>query len=61
MSEPVGNSCPGCGEPAELEVGTEQFFCGSNDCHVLMWNPTLTLEELQADIGELRIPPERST
>jgi len=31
-------------------AGGEQAFCGNDECHVLSWNPTLTLEELQADM-----------
>jgi hypothetical protein len=32
-------SCPRCGKPAVLVVGTEQAFCGNEQCRVLAWNP----------------------
>lgn len=53
--EPTGNSCPGCGQPAALEL-SEQCWCGNDDCHVLTWNPTMSLKELAADVGEIHLP-----
>jgi hypothetical protein len=31
-------------------AGGEQAFCGNEECHVLSWDPTQTLEVLQADM-----------
>ena len=55
VSEPIGNSCPGCGQPAVIEL-YRQSFCGNDDCHVFTWNPTMSLAELATDIGEIRLP-----
>jgi hypothetical protein len=58
MSEPAGRHCPGCGsEP--LQVGVElnaQCFCPNDECHVLMWNPTLGLQELAEDANFIQWP-----
>lgn len=57
MAEPVGYNCPGCGQHALMALaGGEQAFCGNDECHVLSWNPTLTLEELatKMDVAEWR-------
>lgn len=49
MSQPVGNNCPGCGQPARI-VLDDQAFCGNEtDCHVIQWNPNKTLNELADD------------
>lgn len=48
MSEPQGLTCPGCGSPPRILL-TDQAFCGNDDCHVMMWNPNKTLDELAAD------------
>lgn len=46
----MGPQCPGCGHPPRflLDDG-RQAFCGSDDCHVIMWNPTKTLAEMSED------------
>lgn len=49
MTEPV---CPGCGQPPmqfAVPLVPEQAFCGNDQCHVIMWDPTKTLDELVAD------------
>lgn len=50
--QPAGLSCPGCEQPPRylMDRGT-QAFCGTAECHVITWNPTMTLEELADDIG----------
>lgn len=55
--DPIGDACPGCGQPAEMQVGTTQSFCGTDDCRVIMWNPTMSLEELANDVGTIEIKP----
>lgn len=59
MGDPVGNACPGCGQPAQLMIGNEQMFCGNDDCHVFLWNPTMSLGELSEDAGFTSIPDLR--
>lgn len=49
-------SCPGCGQPPKFQLG-DQAFCGNDGCHVLMWNPTMTLDQLAADV-QLIDPPD---
>ncbi len=54
MSGPMGLECPGCGQLAAFAL-TTQAFCGNDECGVMMWNPTKTLEEMAEDIGQM--PP----
>ena len=51
MNTPVGLECPGCGKAPAFAL-SEQAFCGNDNCGVMMWNPTKTLEEMAADIGQ---------
>lgn len=51
---PQGLSCPGCGEPAAVSLGG-QAWCASDGCAVWCWDPRKTLEQLAADIGQVRI------
>lgn len=49
-NEPVGLICPGCGEPPVFLLGGgTQAWCGTGDCPILTWDPTMTLAELNAD------------
>ena len=52
MTEPVGLSCPGCGNPpfAVMGGGT-QAFCGTEDCPWFTWDPTATLREINEGAG----------
>lgn len=45
----VTPNCPYCDQPPAfvLDEG-RQAFCGNEECHVLAWNPTQTVEELEA-------------
>jgi len=45
---PQGYSCPACGGPPALVIAGQQAFCGSADCAVVTWDPSLTLGELLA-------------
>lgn len=60
MTGSQGDACPGCGAPAlpsSLQL-FQQRFCESPDCHVLMWNPDRSLDELLAsDVHEVDLPP----
>lgn len=47
---PVGLKCPSCSEPpVMLFGGGTQAWCGTDDCPILTWNPTMTLAELNAN------------
>lgn len=56
--QPVGLSCPGCGQPpwAVMRGGTQAFCGNEDDCHVFSWNPQLTLTEIAelAQVIDLR-------
>lgn len=52
---PIGDSCPGCGQAATLEL-YRQSFCGNEDCHVVTWNPTMSLAELADNVNEIEVP-----
>lgn len=55
--EPVGERCPGCGQPPLVLLGGgTQAFCGADDCHVLSWDPTKSVEQF-ADQAERVILP----
>jgi len=55
MSAPTPN-CPYCGEPPVLLLdGGHQAFCGNEDCKVLTWNPTETVEQLEANRKDIDI------
>lgn len=57
MGEPVGLTCPACGKPAHLVLdGGKQAFCGTSDCPWIMWDPTKTLAELNADPQVVDLP-----
>lgn len=45
IPEPVAPPCPGCAQPAKY-VMTDQAFCGNDDCRVIAWNPTKTMDEM---------------
>lgn len=50
--------CPACGRPPVLVLDDgHQSFCGDDGCHVVAWDQYLTLAELVADAGEIRVEP----
>ena len=60
--EPVGMRCHGCGQPPAFVIqpaGT-QAFCGNDDCPILMWDPTLSLEQNMANSKEIDLTGETS-
>lgn len=58
MTAPVGLKCPACGQPPRLVLdGGQQAFCGTDDCPWVMWNPTKTLAELNADATTVDLSP----
>ena len=44
-----------------LIPGLEQSFCDNDDCTILYWTPTLSLDENLLDAGTVRLPPETSS
>jgi len=44
--------CPVCSHPPVMMFGGgTQAFCGNDDCGVLCWNPSLSLDENLQDVG----------
>ena len=58
MTEILTPRCPLCwSEPAIVIPGGIQAFCGNEDCMLLCWNPSLTLEANLRDAGVVDLPP----
>jgi hypothetical protein len=56
--EPIGLHCPECGELAVFTFA-EQAFCANDGCRILMWDPTMTREEMAAEgVHEISPGPE---
>lgn len=45
MTGPVGLSYLGCHQPPAMLTGDHQAWCGNEDCKVVIWDPTLTVDE----------------
>lgn len=52
---PVGVHCPGCGQPAAVAYA-QQAFCGTDDCKVITWNPSKTLDENLENYHRVDLP-----
>lgn len=52
--------CPACDAPPQIKVGNEQWFCGNDDCELLMWNPQESRTDLLADIAAQKGSPENT-
>lgn len=50
---PASPDCPLCGHPPHIGFPT-QYFCGNEECALIMWDPTLPLAELRRQIAEDR-------
>jgi hypothetical protein len=50
--------CPGCRQPSTRILSEVQAFCTNDDCHVFLWNPSMSLDELArtANFVELDLP-----
>jgi hypothetical protein len=46
---PIGLNCPECGEPPRLTIGEYQAACGTDGCRMLIWDPTMTRAEMEAE------------
>jgi hypothetical protein len=56
----VTPGCPLCGQqPVMILGGGTQAFCGNDDCTLLLWNPSLSLDENLLDAGLVRFPEDR--
>jgi hypothetical protein len=50
--------CPLCGQPPIwLLGGGTQAFCGNDDCTLLTWNPSLSLDANLLDAKCVRLEP----
>jgi hypothetical protein len=58
MTEPVTPGCPLCGKPPLFAAGPTQAFCGNDDCTLICWDPSLSLDENLLDAGVVNFPPE---
>lgn len=58
MAEILTPRCPLCdGPPLLLFPSTTQVFCGNDDCTLILWNPSLSLDANLLDAGVVRFPP----
>ena len=49
--------CPLCNCPPGLVLaGGEQAWCGNDDCTLICWTPTKTLDENLMDAGVVQLP-----
>lgn len=59
--DPAGLKCPLCSQPPRwLLGGGTQAFCGTDDCKVVTWDPTRTIDENLTDIGFIDLGPFRN-
>jgi hypothetical protein len=50
--------CPLCRQPPAIALpGAIQAFCGNDDCTLLCWNPSLSLDANLLDAGVVHLPP----
>lgn len=59
MVEVLTPNCPLCGGPPLFVMGTDQAFCGNRDgCTLILWNPSLSLDDNLMDAGVVHFPGE---
>ena len=58
MTEILTPNCPLCGRPPLFAFGNEQAFCGNDDCTLILWDPTLSLDDNLMDAGVVQFPEE---
>jgi hypothetical protein len=57
MAEILTPRCPLCdGPPMTLIPGLEQSFCDNDDCTILCWTPTLSLDDNLMGSGVMQLP-----
>ena len=57
MAEILTPDCPFCHRSPQMVVGGTQAFCGNDECELLCWDPTLSLDENLMDAGVVKFPP----
>lgn len=62
VSDPMANiltpRCPlCCGLPMLVLGGGTQVFCGNDDCTLLTWNPSLSVDDNLMDSKVIHLPP----
>jgi hypothetical protein len=58
MAEILTPCCPLCGQlPMMVFGGGTQAFCGNDDCTILCWTPTLSLDDNLMDARHVQLPP----
>jgi hypothetical protein len=59
MTEILTPNCPLCGQPPPFAFGTDQAFCGNRDnCTLILWNPSLSLDANLTDAKMVHLPGE---
>lgn len=58
MTEPLCPNCPMCGEPPLFAMGPTQAFCGNDDCTLILWNPSVSLDDNLLEAGVVHLPGE---
>lgn len=56
VAEILTPGCPLCGKPPRFAVGPTQAFCGNDDCTLILWDPSLSLDENLLDAGVVNFP-----
>ena len=55
MAEVLTPRCPLCGSaPYMVMGGGTQAFCGNDDCTLICWDPSLSLDDNLMDAGVVR-------
>lgn len=58
MADLLTPHCPLCDWPPVMMLpGGIQAFCGNDDCTLLCWNPSLSLDANLLDAGVVLFPP----
>ena len=55
MAEVLTPNCPLCGWLPVMAFGV-QAFCGNDDCTLLLWDRSLSLDDNLLDAGVIKLP-----
>lgn len=58
MPEILTPNCPLCGQPPLFAFGPTQALCGNDNCTLILWDPSVSLEGNLTDAGMVRFPGE---
>ena len=59
MSEILTPDCPVCGQPPVMVFGGwTQAFCGNDDCNIVCWDPSKSLDDNLLDVGFVTLTPD---